>query len=104
NALLAIPTMSVVMDWNDLFNGTPQPGTFAGSGTIAPSPQGIYLVGKSDERPMSVEFINPASASDQFQTDAGIEIQGHSSKLRWNTDKLSFQVKFKPLYGPSKLD
>jgi hypothetical protein len=104
NALLAIPTMSVVMDWNDLFGGAPLPGTFSGTTTVAPAPQGIYIMGRSSERRNSLEFINPAAASDQFQIDAGIEIQGHSSPTRWNSDKLSFQVKFKDLYGPSKLE
>lgn len=104
NALGAIPTMSIVMDWDDLFSGTPQPGTFPGAGTVAPAPQGIYIMGRSDERPMSLEYINPALSADQFQIDAGIEIQGHSSPTRWNSDKLSFQVKFKTLYGANELE
>ena len=32
NALKSIPTMSLVMDWDDLFGGTPMPGTPAGYG------------------------------------------------------------------------
>ena len=103
-ALLSIPTMSIVMDWDDLFGGTPQPGTFPGSGTVAPVPQGIYVMGRSDERGSSLEYINPDLANDQFQIDAAIEIQGHSSPTRWNTDKLSFQVKFKAPFGPTELN
>lgn len=104
NALLSIPTMSVVMDWNDLFGGTPLPGTFPGTTTVAPVPRGIYIMGRSSERSTSLEFINPGTATDQFQIDAAIEIQGHSSPTRWNSDKLSFQVKFKQPYGSTKLD
>jgi hypothetical protein len=104
NALTSIPTMSVVMNWDDLFSGTPQPGTFPGTTTVAPAPQGIYIMGRSDERTMSLEYINPSVPNDQFQIDAGIEIQGHSSPTRWNSDKLSFQVKFKEQYGPSDLN
>lgn len=104
NALLSIPTMSVVMDWNDLFGGTPLPGTFPGTTTVAPTPQGIYIMGRSSERSTSLEFINPGTATDQFQIDAAIEIQGHSSPTRWNSDKLSFQVKFKQPYGSTKLE
>jgi len=104
NALLAIPTMSIVMDWNDLFSGTPQPGTFAGSGTVAPAPQGIYIMGRSDERKMSLEYFNANSATDAFQIDGAVEIQGHSSATRWNSDKLSLQLKFKQPYGPTKLE
>ena len=59
NALKAIPTMSVVMNWNDLFGGTPQPGTFAGSGTVAPAPQGIYIMGRSDEREHVARVFQP---------------------------------------------
>jgi hypothetical protein len=104
DALKSIPTMSVVMDWDDLFSGTPMPGTPAGSGTVAPVPQGIYIHGRSEERASSIEYINPNLGTDQFQVDAAIEIQGHSSPTRWNSDKLSFQLSFKNPYGDSKLE
>jgi hypothetical protein len=97
--LKSIPSMSIVMDWNDLFSANPMPGTPPQSGSVvAPVTQGIYIVGRSDERPASLEYFNPANTQDQFQIDAAIEIQGHSSPTRWNTDKLSFQVKFKHPY------
>lgn len=102
--LKAIPTVSLVMDWDDLFGGNPLPGTPTGSGAVAPAPQGIYVHGSSSERGASFEFFNPHDATDQTHIDAAVEIQGHSSALRWNSDKLSFQVKFKEPYGPSKLD
>ena len=77
--LKAIPTMSVVMDWDDLFSGTPQPGTPTATATVAPAPQGIYIHGRGDERPSSLEYFNPANPADQFQIDGAIEMQGHSS-------------------------
>jgi hypothetical protein len=108
NDLKSIPTMSVVMDWNDLFSGTPQPGTPDGAlsvpATVSPAPRGIYIHGRSEERYTSLEYFNPNLATDQFQTDAAIEVQGHSSPNRWNSDKLSFQVKFKFPYGPTQLN
>jgi hypothetical protein len=109
--LKSIPSVSIVMNWDDLFSGTPQPGSPPQTGTmpasnsaVAPNPQGIYIMGRSDERYSSLEYINPNSPSDQFQIDVGIEIQGHSSPTRWNTDKMSLQVKFKFPYGPTELN
>jgi hypothetical protein len=104
NALTAIPTMSLVMDWDDLFGGDPLPGTFPAGSNVAPSPQGIYIHGSSSERASSLEYFNPNSLTDTFHVDAAVEMQGHSSTLRWNSDKMSFQVKFKAPYGPNELD
>jgi hypothetical protein len=104
NDLKAVPSVSVVMNWNDLFNPTPQPGSVNLTTTVSPAPQGIYIAGRSDERAASFEFFNPNNLTDQFHADAAIEIQGHSSPTRWNTDKLSFQVKFKYPYGETAVD
>ncbi|MDZ4659455.1 MAG: CotH kinase family protein [Bythopirellula sp.] len=86
--LQAIPTMSLVMNWKDIF----------GDGTS----HGIYTENtpwkdSSDERASSFEYFT-ADGSEEFQIDAAVEIQGHSSTTRWNTDKLSLQVKFKVPY------
>ena len=77
NDLKSIPTMSIVMNWDDLFSGTPQPGSPPQTGTlpasssaVAPNPQGIYIMGRSDERYTSLEYINPNLPNDQFQIDA----------------------------------
>lgn len=104
DALTSIPTMSLVMDWDDLFGGDPMPGTFPAGTTAAPQPQGIYVHGTSSERFASLEYVNPNAATDTFQLDVGVEMQGHSSTLRWNSDKMSFQVKFKFPYGPTELN
>jgi hypothetical protein len=88
NDLKAVPTVSLVMPWNDWF----------GSGG-----QGIYPTEAEIERPTSMEFFT-ADGSQDFQIDAGIEIQGGTSDDRWKMDKLSMRVKFKALYGSTKLD
>ena len=89
--LQSIPTMSLVMDWEEMF----------GDGTTG-SGHGIYTQTddwheKSDERYASLEYFT-ADQSEEFQIDTVVEIQGHSSTLRWRSDKLSLQVKFKQPY------
>ena len=99
-ALKDIPSLSVVTDWDNLWSGTALPGTGQDAGRVAYEPQGIYIHGRSSERPNSLEYV-PSDGGDSFQVDSVIEIQGHSSPGRWKTDKLSFQVKFKsPLADP----
>mgnify|MGYP002621569795 CR=1 FL=1 len=101
NALKAIPTISVVTNWDNLWSGTPLPGTGQDSGRVPYEPVGIYIHGRSSERPNSLEYFT-ADGAESFQVDSVIEIQGHSSPGRWNTDKMSFQVKFKaPLADPN---
>lgn len=86
--LKAIPTVSLVMPWNDWFGG---------------GGQGIYPVQAEIERAVSMEYFS-TDGSMEFQIDAGIEIQGGSSDDRWKMDKLSMRVKFTDPYGPEKLD
>ena len=87
--LKAIPTMSLVVDWEEMFGN---------SGGTADD-HGIYTQTeswrqKSDEILGSLEYFT-ADGSEEFQIDAKVEIQGHSSTNRWNEDKLSLEVKFK---------
>jgi hypothetical protein len=86
--LQAIPSVSLVMPWNDWFGG---------------GGQGIYPVQAEIERAVSMEYFS-ADGTSEFQIDAGIEIQGGSSDDRWKMDKLSMRVKFTDPYGPEKLD
>lgn len=88
NDLKAVPTVSLTMPWNDWFGG---------------SGQGIYPNSGEIERAVSMEFFT-ANGSEEFQIDAGIEIQGGTSDDRWKMDKLSMRVKFKEPYGPEKLN
>ncbi len=64
NALTSIPTMSVVMDWDDLFGGEPLPGTFPGTDTVPPNPQGLYIMGRSDER-VHIAGVHRSQLSDR---------------------------------------
>ena len=95
NDLKAIPTMSLVMDWADLFDGSLLPGTN--------HTRGIYINGKSDERYAHVEYFT-AGGADPWHAETAVEMQGHSSTTRWNADKMSFELKFKFPYGPTKLE
>ena len=103
DALKDIPTVSIVTDWDNLWSGTPLPGTGQDSGRVAYEPQGIYIHGRSSERPNSFEYFT-ADGSVDVQAESVIEIQGHSSPGRWKSDKLSFQIKFKAPYGDAELN
>lgn len=107
DALKAIPTVSLVTDWANLWSGTAKPGTppedWNNNDRTAFEPVGIYIHGRSDERPASMEYFT-ADGAQEFQTDTVIEIQGHSSGGRWASDKLSFQVKFKDPFADPELN
>jgi hypothetical protein len=86
--LKAVPTLSLVMNMDDLFG-----------------PQGFYSHpferGVEWERPTSVELIYP-DGSEGFQINAGIRIQGGIS--RFISSKMSMRLLFKDDYGASKLE
>jgi hypothetical protein len=88
-ALLAIPSISLVTDLANLFD----PET------------GIYVNAKNDgrgwERPASVELINP-DGSKGFQIDAGLRIRGGWSRHAHNP-KHAFRLFFRSEYGRSSL-
>jgi len=90
NDLLSIPTLSIVMDLDEMFG-----------------PQGIYTNatqrGVAWERATSVEWITN-DASPMFQVDAGIRIQGGAFRSDGLTKKHSFRLLFKDIYGPGKLE
>ncbi|TWT78239.1 CotH protein [Posidoniimonas polymericola] len=88
--LLAIPTLSIVMDTDDLFG-----------------PDGIYTRstngGIDYERATSVELIYP-DGSEGFQVNAGIRVQGGAFRRHDLSLKHSLRLLFKDDYGPTKLD
>jgi len=88
--LLSIPSMSIVMDTDDMF------GT-----------HGIYSNptsrGSSWERAVSLELIYP-DGQDGFQENAGIRIQGGAFRRFDLTLKKSFRMVFRNEYGAPKLD
>ncbi len=92
NDLKTVPTLSVVMDANDMF----------GSNGIYSNPNSS---GEAWERGLSLEMIDPAlpDGSGDFQLNCGMRIQGGAFRSFSLTPKKSFRVLFKEKYGPSKL-
>jgi len=88
--LRSLPSMSIVMDIDDMFGS-----------------QGIYSNptnrGGNWERPASLELIYP-DGHEGFQENAGIRIQGGAFRRFDLTLKKSFRMVFREEYGASKLD
>ena len=89
DALLAVPSISLVTETRHLFN----------------SKTGIYVhaqaLGRTWERPVSVELIHP-DGTEGFQTNAGLRIRGGYSRNGTNP-KHAFRLFFRAEYGQSKL-
>jgi hypothetical protein len=89
NDLLAIPTINIGIDVNDMFGAT----------------TGIYTHASNDgrawERPASIELINP-DGTPGFQVNAGIRIRGGFSSSGSNP-KHALRLFFRSEYGDSKL-
>jgi hypothetical protein len=90
-ALRSIPTMSLVMNHDDLWNES----------------SGIYPRAQSQgtfwRRAGSVEYIDPASG-ETFQVNAGIQMHGGASRDNERTKKHSFRFVFSEQYdGPAEL-
>ncbi len=88
--LKVIPSMSIVLDVDDMFGDN-----------------GIYTQstqhGLNWERAASAELIYP-NGEDGFQIDCGIRIQGGWFRSHNGTRKHSFRLLFKEIYGPTKLE
>ena len=89
-ALRSLPTISLVIDRADFFD---------------PS-RGIYVNasrrGRSWERPVAVELIDPSSKEEGFRIPAGIRIRGGASRRR-NYPRHAFRVYFREVYGEGEL-
>jgi hypothetical protein len=89
DALLAIPSVSLVTDVANLFD----------------SQKGIYVNARNQglnwERPVSVELLYP-DGTEGFQVDAGLRIRGGYSRSGSNP-KHAFRLFFRPAYGAPKL-
>jgi hypothetical protein len=85
DALLAIPSFSLVTDLDNMFD--PGTGIWVNAGAE----------GRAWERPVSVELINP-NGSDGFQIDAGMRIRGGYS-VSGNNPKHAFRLYFRAIYG-----
>ena len=92
DALLSLPTMSIVTARDDLF------GTKGIYSNASPSNDGVAW-----ERGTSVEWIN-TDGTTGFQVDAGLRIYGNAFRGFNLTRKKSFRLLFKRQYGPTKLN
>jgi regulation of enolase protein 1 (concanavalin A-like superfamily) len=92
DALLSLPTMSIVTARDDLFGAK---GIYSNA---SPSNDGVAW-----ERGASVEWIN-TDGTTGFQVDAGLRIYGNAFRGFNLTRKKSFRLLFKRQYGPTKLN
>lgn len=90
DAMLAIPSLSIVTDLDNLFS----------------TQTGIYMNAEEDgeewERPISLELINP-DGEDGFQVNAGLRIRGGVSRSPSNP-KHNFRMFFRSEYGDATLN
>ena len=91
--LQSVPSLSIVMDTEEMF----------GPSGIYSNPEGS---GVAWERATSVELIDPAlpDGTGDFQIDCGIRIQGGAFRSHGLSHKKSFRLLFKGEYGPTKLE
>lgn len=89
-ALLALPTLSVTTDLDNLFD--PAIGIYANA----------QQDGRDWERPASAEWLNP-DGSKGFQVNAGLRIRGGFSRSN-NNPKHALKLFFRGSYGDSVLD
>jgi len=90
DALLSIPSISLVTDLRNLFD--PSIGIYVNANRE----------GRSWERPTSVELLNP-DGTEGFQVDAGLRIRGGFSRSD-NNPKHAFRLLFRAEYGAAKLE
>ncbi len=91
-SLRSLPTLSLVLDVDDVFG--------AASGIYANS----QADGKAWERAASVELFDPGDAGIGFQIDAGLRIQGFTSRDPNRNPKHSLRLVFRKEYGAAKLN
>ncbi|MCF7973654.1 MAG: lamin tail domain-containing protein [Phycisphaerae bacterium] len=90
DALLSLPTLSIVADVQDLFGE-----------------EGIYAnpvsSGQAWERGVSAEWIQP-DGQEEFHVNCGLRIDGTLFRQPVVTMKHSLRLLFKSIYGPARLD
>lgn len=90
-AFAALPTLSLVFDPDAFFH--PSTGIYQRPGSQ----------GSAWERPLSAEFMVADSSEPGFQINAGVRVQGGSSR-NTDTPKHSLSLRFRSEYGDSKLN
>lgn len=93
DALLAIPTLSLVSDLQNWFN--PTNGVYVNTGTLTRTNGELF------EKPCSMELIYP-DGRQGFQIDCGVRIRGGASR-NVNNPKHSLHLYFRSEYGAGKL-
>lgn len=96
SALRSLPTLSVVMNVEDIF------GTNNGLYTHSSDSQTLYR-GPAWERACSAEFLL-TNGGTGFQVQCGLQIQGNASRNPQKQPKHPFRVVFKGAFGPANLD
>jgi hypothetical protein len=93
--LVSIPSLSIVMDKEDLFGQKFRPG----GKNLDLETSGVYYgrPGSGTTKPASVELLYPGEPERGFQIDCAIESNGSHSVKR------AFRLEFKSEYGPGKL-
>jgi Lamin Tail Domain/CotH kinase protein/Fn3 associated len=95
-ALQSLPSLSIVMNVEDLF------GTNRGIYTHSSDSQTLYR-GPAWERACSAEFIL-TNGETAFQVNAGLQIQGNASRNPVKQPKHPLRLLFKGEFGPTDLD
>jgi hypothetical protein len=102
-ALLSLPTFSIVTDISNLFSHSTNPDSGGIYIYTGPADAGGPELGGDWERPVSIEYFNSSDSID-FQADCGLRIHGGHSRRVEKTPKHSFRIIFRSEYGSSKLD
>ena len=101
DALNSLPSISIVTDIDNLFSHSEDDekgGIYIYTGNT-----GEGSLGKDWERPTSVEYLDP-STQKNFQINCGLRLHGGNSRVPQNSQKHSFRISFRSMYGPSKLN
>jgi len=102
-ALQSVPTMCIVTTISNLFsniNDATSGGiyVYTGKGSLAGGGTGKEWV-----RPTSIEYFDPSTGS-SFQANCQLKLHGGNSRDPGNSLKHGFELVFKSIYGPSKLN
>jgi hypothetical protein len=97
DALLSIPTLSIVTDKAHLFD--PATGIYTN-----PEEEGDETDKLAWERPASAELFSPKEKDPQFHINCGLRLQGGHSRKPEKSPKHAFSLRFRNLYGPGRLD
>ncbi len=103
-SLLALPTLSIVTDKDNLFSKSTNPET-GGIYIYTGPPEAGDAPGLGDgwERPVSAELFDQDGHED-FQVDCGLRIHGGHSRRPEKAPKHSFRLAFRSEYGAANLN